>query len=236
MEAAMNEVRSSLTVTSPGQYALLGVSCATSFALGWRGAVARRSWRRLSTMMDVTSNHVGPDAPFLRGRVVSVSDGDTLRVLHVPSRLFHSSTLDEGEKKSDSTLQIRVCTIDTPETKKFGKDGQPFGEEAKQYLSVLILDKMVRIRVLQKDQYGRGVAEVIVPGPFLGFPTKYADEEMLKAGLAEVYQGSGAVYGNKGKDAYLALAASAEASKKGMWSLANRETAAEYKARMKAEG
>jgi endonuclease YncB( thermonuclease family) len=89
---------------------------------------------------------------------------------------------------------------------------------------------------LQKDQYGRAVAQVKRRGllhywwPF----TRYVDEEMLKAGLAEVYRGGGAVYGRKGKDAYIAMEQAAKSRKKGMWALgADRESAAEFKARMK---
>ena len=121
------------------------------------------------------------------------------------------------------------------ETAKFGKEGQPFGEEAKEYLMSMMMDQMVNIRLLQKDQYSRGVAEVQVGGPFFGWPKKYMDQEMLKAGLAEVYLGGGAVYGHRGKDFYLDLQEKARKSKKGIWSQKNRESAAEYKARMKAE-
>ena len=59
---------------------------------------------------------------------------------------------------------------------------------------------------------------------------------MLKAGLAEVYQGSGAVYGYRGKEAYVKLQNEANARKKGLWSQDDRESAAEFKARMKAQG
>jgi endonuclease YncB( thermonuclease family) len=130
------------------------------------------------------------------------------------------------------TLPVRVATIDTPETAKFGKAGQPFGDEAKDYLSSLLLDRTVKIQLLQKDQYGRVVAQVKRGSGY--FFAKYADEEMLKAGLAEVYLGSGAVYGRKGKEAYLAMQQRAKDKKKGMWALGDeRESAAEYKARIK---
>jgi endonuclease YncB( thermonuclease family) len=61
------------------------------------------------------------------------------------------------------------------------------------------------------------------------------DEKMITAGLAEVYRGSGAVYGSKGKEFYESLESKAKQSKKGQWSLdgAKRESAAEYKARTK---
>jgi len=225
----------SIRNTSAPQYAILGAACVAAFGLGWRASSLRRAWRRLHTMMDVTSQHIGKDAPLLRGKVISVSDGDTFRLLHVPS-LLHSSSLDDDVKLSDSTLQIRVCTIDTPETAKFGKEGQPFGQDAKEHLTNMLQDKTVQVQILAKDQYGRGVAEVLAPGPLFGYPTRFADQEMLKAGLAEVYQGSGAVYGRKGKEAYLQLQERAQQKKEGMWSLQNRESAAEYKARIKSEG
>lgn len=217
---------------STTQSVFLGVSCGVSFMLGWRLAKFGSSWKRLTSVADIPSAKIGPDSPFLKGRVVSVSDGDTIRFLHVPT-FFHSSHLQEGKKLSDETLQIRLCTIDTPETAKFGKPGQPFGEEAKQRLGSMIQDRIVKIRLLEKDQYGRGVAEVMRPGFFFGFPKKYMDQQMLQAGLAEVYQGSGAVYGHKGKEAYLAMEEKARKKKLGMWSQKNRESAAEFKARLK---
>ena len=168
-----------------------------SFLLGLKiGRSGPGRFRRFTDLASVPSAYVGPDAPLLRGRVVSVSDGDTVRFYHAPSRLFHSSTLDTSQKMSDQALAIRLCTIDTPETAKFGKDGQPFGEEAKNYLKEMVDQKMVHIRLLTKDQYGRGVAELRTGRwPF----RTYTDEQMLQAGLAEVYQGGGAVYGHRGK-------------------------------------
>ena len=230
-KGAVDDVRRLSTT----QTICVGMACTTSFLLGWRLAKAGASWRRFTAVSDIPSSQVGAGAPWLRGRVVSVTDGDTLRIYHTPS-LLHSSRMDESQKLSDSTLQIRVCTIDTPETSKFGRPSQPFGEEAKEHLSSLVNDRMVKVRVLATDQYGRGVGEVLAPGPLFGFPRKYADTEMLKAGLAEVYQGGGAVYGQNGKEAYLAMEEKARKKKKGIWSLRNRETAAEFKARAKAEG
>lgn len=208
----------------------VGIVC---FAAGWKtGSISRSSGmlRRMTSVADIPSANIGPTAPWLRGRVVSVSDGDTVRFLHAPT-WFHTSTLAEGEKLSEVALPIRVCTIDTPETAKFGKPGQPYGEEAKECLKSLVEDKIVHVKLLQKDQYGRGVAEVKAPG-FIR--QKYADQTLLKAGLAEVYRGSGAVYGHLGKEAYIEMEEAAKNSKRGMWSQgADRESAAEYKARTK---
>ena len=143
-----------------------------------------------------------------------------------------------------STLPIRICTIDTPETAKFGKKGQPFGEEAKEALSDMVFDRKVRVRLLQRDQYGRAVAQVDQPVAwwrkffqwvlvaFRG-STTCVDEVLLRKGLAEVYQGSGAVYGPLGKERYMEIQDEAKQQKIGIWSLKNRESAAEYKRRNK---
>ena len=216
------------------QTAAVGAACAVFFALGYKTRQFRQGWRRFTSVADIAAADVGPTAPWLRGRVLTVSDGDTFRFLHTPT-MFSSSTLSDNEKLSETALAVRVCTIDTPETAKFGKPGQPYGDTAKDYLQLLIQDKTVKIQLLQKDQYGRAVAQVKRRGllhywwPF----TRYVDEEMIKAGLAEVYRGGGAVYGRKGKDDYTAMEQAAKNRKKGMWALADRESAAEFKARMK---
>ena len=210
---------------------VLGVGSVGAFGMGI--AVGRKggsAFRRITSVHAIQS--IGEESPLLRGKVVSVSDGDTLRFYHRPT-WFHSGTLTG--KVSEQALPIRICTIDTPEVAKFGKPGQPFGDEAKDYLSQLVLDKTVVVQVLQRDQYGRAVATVAKPGVFFG--KTYLDEAMLKAGLAEVYLGGGAVYGPRGKEYYLELMEKAKSKKKGMWSKSNpnRETAAQFKALMKEE-
>jgi endonuclease YncB( thermonuclease family) len=182
---------------------------------------------------------------WLRGRVLSVSDGDTIRWYHAPTR-WHSSRIhnnndNKPEKLSDVTIPIRICTIDTPETAKFGNPGQPYGDVAHNHLSQLLRGKIAYVRFLSMDQYGRAVAEVKTRKMFWSLPffwsMSYADEYMLKAGLAEVYNGSGAVYGHKGKDYYVQLQTKAQNSKMGMWKQdprEPRESASQYKARIKA--
>jgi endonuclease YncB( thermonuclease family) len=202
---------------------LLGLATTASFALGVKVGRIRPVWRAIKSLQDLSSSDIGPTAPWMRGTVVSVSDGDTIRFLHRPT-IFHSAS----NYDKDDRLNLRLCTIDTPETAKFGKPGQPFGQEAKEYLQRLVLDKNVRVRVLQMDQYGRGVAEVVKPGWLWN---TYLDEAMLRAGLAEVYLGSGAVYGRLGKEGYLSIMEKAKGKGIGIWSDKKRETAAEYKRR-----
>lgn len=203
-----------------------GVAVA-SFAAGFQCSRLGVALRRYTSGHAIPQSIIDDGNHWLRGRVVSVSDGDTFRLRHAPS-ILHSSRLPPDEKLSTSTIPVRICTIDTPETAKFGKPGQLFGEEAKQYLTDLILDKTVKIRPLHRDQYGRVVAEVY------RWPNIYPDVRLLKMGLAEVYQGSGAVHGRLGKEAYAALQKAAQ-QKKGIWSLqGKRESASAYKARMKS--
>ena len=111
-------------------------------------------WKRFTSVLDIPSSYFGPEGKVLKGRAVRVSDGDTLRFLHVPSP-FNPTRLDrsKGEKLSETALPIRICTIDTPETSKFGKPGQPFGPEAKARMKELCEDKMIWVKLLMKDQY-----------------------------------------------------------------------------------
>lgn len=216
--------------TAP-QTIILGILSVGAFGLGI--AVGRRGvsvFRRITSVHSLSN--IGPESQILKGRAVSVSDGDTLRFYHVPT-WFHSSSIPDGAKMSELAMPVRICSIDTPEVAKFGKPSQPFGDDAKDYLSKHVLNKTIYVQVLQKDQYGRAVATVARPGWFGG--RKYMDEIMLKAGLAEVYLGGGAVYGAKGKNYYLELMEMTKGKKKGIWSLKKRESAAEFKARMKEE-
>lgn len=66
-------------------------------------------------------------------KVIGIQDGDTITVL------------DENRMP----LKIRLEGIDCPEM------GQAFGKNAKQFVSDLCFDKMVRIDAKGKDRYGR---------------------------------------------------------------------------------
>lgn len=201
---------------------------ATVFGLGfWIGRVPP-FWKAYRDVMEIPKKYFGPNAPVLTGRAVSVSDGDTIRFYHLP--LFWQKLPPGKMKVSKVALPVRLCTIDTPETAKFGKPGQPFGPEAKAELKKLLEEKTIKVRLLQKDQYGRAVAQVMTGG---ALTSTHADEHMLKQGLAEVYTGGGAVYGPKGLDGYLELQSEAQEKKIGIWSQKKRESAAEYKKRTK---
>lgn len=95
----------------------------------------------------------------LTGRVVAISDGDTLTIL------------DSSKKQ----IKIRLGEIDTPESR------QPYGNKAKQELSDLAFDKTVIIDVQATDRYGRTVGRVYVDRIDI-------NAELVRRGAAWVYR------------------------------------------------
>ena len=86
-------------------------------------------------------------APAHAATVLSVGDGDTMRVS------------DAGR-----TLTIRLACIDAPETRQ-----QPYGAAARQHLlSLAPIGSDVTLRPQTTDRYGRTVAEVIAAGRNVG--------------------------------------------------------------------
>lgn len=94
----------------------------------------------------------------LTGKVVGISDGDTLTLLN----------------DSKQQIKVRLAEIDTPEAK------QPFGTKAKQKLSDLAFSKQAEVKVVDTDRYGRTVGRVYVNGLDV-------NAEMVKSGAAWVY-------------------------------------------------
>jgi hypothetical protein len=94
-----------------------------SFLLGRLTVLHHYALNRVTSLQELSPRHFGPCGTVWRGRVVGVTDGDTFRFLHQPTP-WHPDRLHEGEKLSNTTLPVRIATIDTPETAKFGKPGQ----------------------------------------------------------------------------------------------------------------
>jgi len=101
-------------------------------------------------------------AETLIGRVVGVSDGDTLTVL-----------IENGGAKTP--MKVRLAEIDAPESK------QPWGSRAKQALSALVYNKTVRVDAQTTDRYGRKVAEIYVGD-------EWVNARMVRDGHAWVYR------------------------------------------------
>lgn len=152
------------------------------------------------------------------GVVTHVSDGDTLKV-----------TTGNG-----TVVKIRLAGMDTPETQKVNrktgkvnKPGQPYGEEATEFVKKAALSKTVRVDVYGVDRYQRILGFV-----FIG--TINLNLQLVASGLAEVYQGG--EYGAY-KSELLAAEHHAKAARLGMWSLgANYESPKAFRKRLRVSG
>jgi micrococcal nuclease len=125
----------------------------------------------------------------IHGRVVGVTDGDTLKALVADQKL----------------LRIRLAFCDAPEKK------QAFGARAKQAMSELVFGKDIELRQHAIDRYGRAVAQVGVDGKDVG-------AEMLRRGLAWVYERYITEASIEIQDAYRKAQEEAKAERLGLWS------------------
>ena len=127
-------------------------------------------------------------ADILTGRVVGVTDGDTITVL-------------DG---SNTQHKIRLGGIDAPEKK------QAFGNVSKKSLSDLVYDKRVDVDWYKHDRYGRIVGKVMVDGVD-------ANLEQIKRGMAWYYKKYKGELVLEDRLSYLHAEKNAEAKKLGLW-------------------
>ena len=124
----------------------------------------------------------------LTGKVINVSDGDTITVL------------DSNNQK----YKIRLQGIDAPETQ------QAFGETSRQSLASLVYDKEVIILWDKRDKYARILGKVIVDG-------RDANYEQLKKGLAWYYKQYENDLSDEDKERYAEAEAWARNYTEGLW-------------------
>ncbi|KAK9237581.1 hypothetical protein V1525DRAFT_403592 [Lipomyces kononenkoae] len=138
-------------------------------------------------------------------------------------------------KVSSETIHVRLCGIDAPECKSYGKSGQPFGPESRDWLRQYLLGRKVKIRLYSLDQYQRAVAMVTVRS-WTG--RKDVSSEMLRAGWAIVYESKFQAAFGSTKEMYQREEQYARAHKNGMWKYGESlvESPAEYKKRMRLGG
>jgi len=110
----------------------------------------------LTAILAAISMSVSADVLF--GRVVRVSDGDTVTVLD-GNRVQH---------------KVRLAGIDAPESR------QAFGARSRQHLSMLVFGRDVQVEWQKIDRYGRIVGKVVVDGVD-------ANRRQVEAGLAWHY-------------------------------------------------
>ena len=89
------------------------------------------------------------------GRVTGVEDGDTLSV-----------------SREGAVVEVRLDGSDAPEV------GQPFGDEARKFVIMLVLGKTAMVIVRFAGRRGRAIAEVILPDG------RSLNQEVVRAGYA----------------------------------------------------
>lgn len=139
-------------------------------------------------------------AETIEGRVVGVSDGDTITVLD----------------RSQTPHKVRLSGIDAPESR------QAFGQVAKKRLSDLVFGREVRVDSKKKDKYRRTLGRVWVASAECTKPdcpkTLDAGMALLTMGLAWHYKQYAKEQPEEERGQYSFAEIEARAKKIGLWS------------------
>ena len=134
----------------------------------------------------------------ISGKVVAVTDGDTIRILD----------------NSSTQHKIRLTGIDAPEK------AQPFGNASRKHLASLVAGKEVRVETSKNDRYGRVLGKVWVQPQNCS-----ACGKTLNANLAQILAGMAWWYQDYAKDQpaqdrarYESAVKEARKGKLGLWS------------------
>lgn len=134
---------------------------------------------------ELNRNNLHRTDPIYVGVVTRVIDGDTVII-----------------KTNGESLKIRLSEIDAPE------NGQPYGREARDALSQMVLGKEVRVKEVGHDRYERAIGRI------------YVNETDISRALVE--KGDAWVYREYSKDKMLLpLEEAAKKSKTGLWKNSN---------------
>ena len=128
------------------------------------------------------------NADTITGRVVGVSDGDTITVLD----------------DNFTQYKVRLAGIDAPEKR------QAFGNVSKKSLSNLVFDTLVTVDWHKQDRYGRIVGKVILNGQDVNL-------EQINRGMAWFYKKYQNELVLDDRLTYLHAQKSAANSKAGLW-------------------
>lgn len=209
-----------------------------SILLACSARLLYQATRRYATGADIPHKFVKRQG-ILHGSVVSVNDGDNLRIRHTP---FLQRTLGwymkpRSKNISHLTINVRLAAVDAPECAHFGAKGQKYGPIARDYLRNKFLGRRVAVQVHSLDQYRRVVGTVWAKSRFpvlqqLGIAKTNVGLDLTKAGYATVYRQGGAQYGGL-KQLYERAEHVAKQKRLGMWKEKGASPAA-YKKAMRA--
>ena len=87
------------------------------------------------------------------GKVVSVYDGDTVKIV-IP--------LTDKEPDRLYRWNCRLINVDTPEIRTRNKKEKEFGKQVRDYLKEKILNKVVIVSCHDFDKYGRLLVEIFI--------------------------------------------------------------------------
>lgn len=134
----------------------------------------------------------------ISGKVVAVTDGDTIRVLD-----------DNGRQH-----KIRLAGIDAPEK------SQPFGNASRKHLASMVAGKYVRIETLNKDRYGRVLGKVWVQPRDCSScgKTLNANHAQILSGMAWWYRDYASDQSPEDRGRYKSAVDEARKRKLGLWS------------------
>ena len=127
-------------------------------------------------------------ANVIHGRVVGVSDGDSVTVLDAQKTQY----------------KIRLAGIDAPER------AQAFGQKAKESLSDLVFGKSVDVEWSKQDRYGRIVGMITLAGVDINL-------EQIKRGMAWHYKQYQNEQSPEGRITYAQSESQARDKKLGLW-------------------
>jgi endonuclease YncB( thermonuclease family) len=145
----------------------------------------------LSPSMTVLAQAKTHSTYTLTGKVIQVSDGDTLTIRAVENQIIRLASIDAPEKKSGSN-----------------RPAQPYSEPSREYLAKLVAGRTITLLCFEKDRYDRHICDIPVN-------QTTANRLLVEAGLAWANQQAGGKY-LRDND-LLSLERQARAAKRGLW-------------------
>jgi len=140
-------------------------------------------------------------ADILQGRVVGVTDGDTITLLD----------------SSKTQYKIRLSGIDAPEKK------QPFGQRSKESLSAMAYGKEIYVEWFKKDRYGRTIGKLVTK------QGQDINLEQINSGMAWHYKKYEKEQAWEDRLLYAEAEVRAERTRVGLWSAPNPVPPWEYR-------